>query len=197
MQVVVMDDSGYEAIAAAAGTLLALARRAVVEVVTNGPAPLPGDLPTEPPLDQPSGVFVTLTAGGDLRGCIGVPEATLPMGEAVWIAARQAAVEDPRFPPVSEGELDHLTVAVSVLTPARPVDDADELVMGRDGVIFEYRGRRALYLPEVATETGWDTPTFLSNLALKAGLPADSWTAPEARLWSFRTVRCEGPLTAV
>jgi len=191
-----MPNIHFERIEAAADTLLDIARRAVIDVVRTGEAPVPEDLPGESPLSLLAGVFVTLLTGQDLRGCIGVPEATLPMARAVWIAAQRAAVEDPRFPPVEPGELGDLIVAVSVLTPAEEVADPADIIMGRDGVIFEYGGRRALYLPEVATETGWGVEEFLSNLALKAGLHPGSWTRPEACLWSFQTVRCSGPLIA-
>ena len=36
-------------------------------------------------------------------------------------------------------------------------------------------GRQAVFLPQVATEFGWDRDTLLSQLSVKAGLPADGW----------------------
>lgn len=50
--------------------------------------------------NEERGVFVTLTDGGELRGCIGFPYPTAPLGEALREAAVAAAIHDPRFYPV-------------------------------------------------------------------------------------------------
>ena len=36
-------------------------------------------------------------------------------------------------------------------------------------------GRKAVFLPQVATEMGWNKIDLLDNLCRKAGLPAGSW----------------------
>ena len=36
-------------------------------------------------------------------------------------------------------------------------------------------GRRAVFLPQVASEYEWDRATTLGRLSQKAGLPADAW----------------------
>jgi AMMECR1 domain-containing protein len=41
-----------------------------------------------------------------------------------------------------------------------------------------------VYLPQVATETGWDKETFLMQLCHKAGLRGDDWKT--ATLYTFR-----------
>jgi AmmeMemoRadiSam system protein A len=175
-----------------AGVLLDLARRALASAVSNGRGSPPGDIPRTSPLDEPSGVFVTLRGGDRLRGCIGLPYPDLPMAEAAWQAAQQAALEDPRFPPVTEEELPDLTVEISILTPHEPLGWIEEFELGRDGAVLEVAGRRSLYLPGVATETGWSIDEFFDHLAMKAGLPAEAWRLPEAQIWRFRTVTAEG-----
>jgi AmmeMemoRadiSam system protein A len=153
--------------------LLDLARRAVEAQVTGAGAPrhLPAGLP------DASGAFVTLTRAGALRGCLGTLEC--PRGLAVEVArcAADAASEDPRFPPVSPGELPDVSVEVSVLGPLEPIDPADPsaITIGRHGLVAEQGARRGLLLPQVARERGWTAEQFLSQTCAKAGLPQDAW----------------------
>jgi len=128
-----------------------------------------------------AGAFVTLNhrgrkpgEPGRLRACMGVIEARQPLEDAVVQAAVWAA-RDPRFPRLQAGELQNLEVEVSVLSPAHPVAGPDAIVVGRHGVSLEKGGHRALFLPQVATEQGWDRRTMLDHLARKAGLPDDGW----------------------
>ena len=51
----------------------------------------------------------------------------------------------------------------------------DDIEVGRHGVILSKAGRRAVFLPQVAPEQGWDRDTMLTHLAMKAGLPGDAW----------------------
>lgn len=127
------------------------------------------------------GVFVSLHRrpeyrGGDrrLRGCIGTIEPRGALVDAV-IHNACAAARDPRFPPLEANELPTLQVEVSVLSPFTRVVNPTEIVMGHHGVLLSQGNRRALFLPQVATETGWDRECFLSQLSLKAGLPGDAW----------------------
>jgi AmmeMemoRadiSam system protein B/AmmeMemoRadiSam system protein A len=128
-----------------------------------------------------AGAFVTIhnrpekaRLEGRLRGCIGVIEAHEPLVDAVVHAAVSAA-HDPRFPPLTREELPRVSLEISVLSPLRPVPDYDAIRLGIHGVLLTKGSRHALFLPQVATETGWDLPTFLSQLSLKAGLPPDAW----------------------
>jgi AmmeMemoRadiSam system protein B/AmmeMemoRadiSam system protein A len=128
-----------------------------------------------------AGAFVTLNHRGKkpgdpgrLRACMGVIEARQPLEDAVVQAAVWAA-RDPRFPPLTADELEGLDIEVSVLSPAHPVAGAGDIVVGRDGVILEKGGHRALFLPQVAVEQKWDRTTMLDSLARKAGLPANWW----------------------
>lgn len=137
-------------------------------------------------LRHPGASFVTLRIEGELRGCIGSVEARRPLGDDVAHNARAAAYRDPRFPPVSPGELARLQVEVSVLSPREPIEAASEaeavqrLRPGLDGVYLEFETRAATFLPQVWE--GIPEPlAFLGELRRKAGLPPRFWH-PDVRL---------------
>lgn len=172
--------------------VLDLARAAVVAAVDGRPAPGP-DSRACPELAVPADAFVTLTAGDHLRGCMGTLGADMAVGEAVVRAAGLAATRDPRFRPVAARELAGLGIEVSVLGPPRPLADPAAFVPGRDGIVVEARGRRALLLPQVATEMGWGTEEMLAAACEKAGLRSDAWRDPDTRLLVFEVERASGP----
>lgn len=136
--------------------------------------------PPHPRLAALGATFVTLTQGGQLRGCIGSLEAWRPLDEDVRENACAAAFRDPRFPPLSRAELPATRVEVSLLAPAVAMEVASEadavrqLRPGIDGVILEYDGHRGTFLPQV-WETLREPKLFLAHLKQKAGLPADFW----------------------
>lgn len=132
------------------------------------------------------GAFVTLRKHGTLRGCIGYMTGIEPLYKEVFILARDAAFNDFRFPPLERAELEELTIEVSVLTEPEKIETLDEFVLSRDGIIFSQNGRRAVFLPQVADETGWDKNTLLSELSLKAGLGRNSWKSPDAVFMTFQ-----------
>jgi len=122
-----------------------------------------------------SGAFVTYKIHDDLRGCIGSIEGREPLWLAVVHNACNAASHDPRFNAVGPSEVDAIHLEVSVLTPLKPAASYQEIKLGKHGVLLEKGGRGAVFLPQVATETGWSLDEFLSHLAQKAGLRADDW----------------------
>ncbi len=128
-----------------------------------------------PSLQMPCGAFVTLNSNGALRGCVGYTEAQQGLYDTVISAAKAAAFHDSRFSPVTLGELGSIDIEISVLGPATPVDRWEDIVVGEHGIIMEKDGHRALFLPQVALEYGWDLHTTLSHLARKAGIEDDSW----------------------
>jgi AmmeMemoRadiSam system protein B/AmmeMemoRadiSam system protein A len=149
-----------------------------------------GDEPGHPALVAPGATFVTLRRHGELRGCVGTLDAERPLADDVCVHALAAAFRDARFEPLSIEEFDALEVEVSVLEPARPLPADSEanalaaLRPGIDGVLLEWRGRRATFLPQV-----WEQlprpREFLAALKHKAGLPADFWAA-DLRLSRYR-----------
>ena len=131
------------------------------------------------------GVFVTLKRGGRLRGCIGRFEFTSPLARAVKEMVLAAAFQDPRFPPLSKGELGDLELTVSVLTEPRPLESLDDLVIGRDGLYLLHPRGRGVLLPVVAEEQRWSPLEFARQTARKAGLSPEAWKDPGARLLVF------------
>jgi uncharacterized protein (TIGR00296 family) len=137
------------------------------------------------------GVFVTLNKSGELRGCIGYPEPVMPLLNALIDASISAATRDPRFNPLTSGELDEIHVEVSVLTKPEiievknPSEYVENVKIGDDGLIIEMGPYKGLLLPHVATEWNWSTEEFLSNTCMKAGLSPDCWLSGEARIYKF------------
>lgn len=127
-----------------------------------------------PHLREMLGAFTTLHENGALRGCIGFVMAVEPLDQTILKTARAAALEDPRFPPVTEAELAGLQVEISVLSPMFDIKPED-VVVGRHGLMVSYEGRRGLLLPQVALEWGWDRETLLAQTCRKAGLAPDMW----------------------
>ncbi len=147
-------------------------------------------------LAQPGAAFVTLTEHGSLRGCIGSLAADEPLGRAVASAGASAAVRDPRFMPVTERELASIHIDVSILGPAVPLRDPMAFRPGIDGIIVVRDGRRALFLPEVATDQGWGADETFDAVCEKAGLNRHAWHDPRTQLFAFRTVRVSEPEAA-
>jgi AmmeMemoRadiSam system protein A len=168
--------------------------RAALEAATKGLAQpqIEPSWADNPILQLRRGVFVTLEKRGALRGCIGDLNNRLPLLEGVPMCAVKAGLEDPRFPPVTAAELPHLAISVSILTPPEPVgaagvERAAALVPHRDGVILVCSGRRSTFLPRVWQQYP-DPGDFLSQLCLKQGAAAGSWTDPAAELFRYRAL---------
>ncbi|MBF0478458.1 MAG: AmmeMemoRadiSam system protein A [Candidatus Omnitrophica bacterium] len=138
-------------------------------------------------LQDEEGAFVTIHKNGQLRGCIGNIIGQGPLLKTVRDMAIASATQDPRFEPVTPAELKDLELEISVLSKPRPIKSVDEIKMGEHGVIVKKNGiRLGIFLPQVATETGWSKEKFLSELcSQKAGLPADAWKDPATTLEIF------------
>lgn len=125
--------------------------------------------------------FITLLKNGQLRGCIGTLEAYRSLLDDVIHNTYSAAMQDPRFPPVDVGELDSITLSISVLTEPElmeVVSEADllqQLVPKVDGVILQEGARRATYLPSVWEQLP-NRVDFISELKNKAGFPNNYWS---------------------
>jgi AmmeMemoRadiSam system protein A len=173
--------------------LLVLARSTLAAALTGRPLPSP-PVP-EGPLTEPRGAFVTLKKNGALRGCIGYVVGHEPLWKAVQENAVNAALRDPRFPPVTAEELPGLEIEISALTPLVKVTDPAEIVVGRDGLMMERGPARGLLLPQVPVEYGWDRGAFLDQTCRKAGMEPGCWRDPRTRIWRFEAeVFAEGEL---
>jgi AmmeMemoRadiSam system protein A len=163
--------------------LLRIARRSIETALAGGAPPEPEAAPVA--AEDARGVFVTLTANGRLRGCIGTLVSPAGVGQAVAEYARHAAFDDPRFRPISAAEWPGIEIEISVLAPPRLAQGVEDIRVGRDGLIIEHQGRRGLLLPQVAVEWGFSAEQFLAELSRKAGLLPGAWKEPDARLYAF------------
>lgn len=156
------------------GILLEIAIASVHSAVTGEDYSLPDSLPSE--LELPRGAFVTLKQNGQLRGCIGSMRSAGLLAETVMHMARSAALEDPRFMPVTEMELSDLEYEISVLTPLQILNDWHDVEVGTDGlIIMGSGGRSGVLLPQVPLEQGWNREQFLEGVCRKAGLSTSAY----------------------
>jgi AmmeMemoRadiSam system protein A len=151
--------------------LLRLAHESIVAALEKR------DISFDPPsshLAEPRGAFTSLYLHGQLRGCVGYVFPVNSVYNAVAETARAAAFEDNRFRPVTLEEAPALEIELSILSPAQPIR-AEEVEIGRHGLLISMSGRRGLLLPQVPVEHHWDRITFLEQTCRKAGLPKDAW----------------------
>ncbi|NVO29289.1 AmmeMemoRadiSam system protein A [Donghicola sp. C2-DW-16] len=171
-------------------TLLRMSRQALEIRVGRGTAPKLATGSFAAPLQGQAATFVTLTQGGRLRGCIGILAARRPMMADVAVNTQKAALEDPRFPPVTPADLPDLSIKIAVLSRAAPLPAATEaealerIEAGKDGLILQDGAHRGTLLPAV-WESLPDPVAFLRALKRKAGLPEDHWS-DSLRLMRYR-----------
>lgn len=164
--------------------LLDLARKTISVYLEKGET-------FEPEIDDRAlrevmGVFVTLRKAGSLRGCIGSIVGTKPLYIGVRDMAIASAARDFRFPPVSYEELDRIDIEISLLSPLEKIFDPDKIILGTHGVLVSDAFQSGVFLPQVATETGWSKEEFMDNLcAQKAGMPVDAWRKGECEIYIF------------
>lgn len=166
--------------------LLGVVRETVEAVVTDKSSPKRRC--DDAALNEHCGCFVTLKNHGKLRGCIGQFVSEVPLIELVGEMAKASATSDPRFlaDPITAGEIEQLDVEISVLSPLKRVDDPLSLRLGVDGIYIKSSSASGCFLPQVATETGWDKEEFLSYCCShKAGLPADAWKDADTEVYLF------------
>ena len=153
--------------------LLAFARETIRRYLATGTTPLARGFTAR--LRVPQGAFVTLTKHGELRGCMGQMQADSELGKTVATVALEAAFNDIRFSPLTLSEVPDVEIEISVLTPMKFIAKADQIQVGKDGVVLEKAGRSAVFLPQVATEQRWGREELLNHLCAKAGLPEGCW----------------------
>ena len=174
------------------GDLLLSIARASIEAGLENSRPLAiADKSIAPELMENGAAFVTIKKDGNLRGCIGSPEASQPLATDIAENAFRAAFSDPRFPALSVDETKSgLRVSISVLSPTSEIDFKDEedllsiLRPGVDGLIIEDGpSMRALFLPAVWQQL--ESPNkFLAQLKIKAGMGADHFS-PTFKAYRF------------
>ena len=141
-----------------------------------------------------AGVFVTINDKSGLRGCIGFPLAVKKLSDALTNAAIAAATDDPRFPSITQNELNDLVFEVTVLSDTEEIssNSPNEIIhaikIGRDGLIIEKDFQSGLLLPQVPVEQNWNIENFLNHTCHKAGLPNDSWKDKTTKISKFQGV---------
>jgi len=167
-------------------TLLSVARNAVTAALTNSKLQKPKT--NDPALTAHCGCFVTLKNKNELRGCIGQFVSDKPLIELVSDMAVAAATGDARFfaDRIVPEEVKELDIEISVLSPLKKTTDPLSLRLGVDGVYIKKGYASGCFLPQVATETGWNKEEFLSYCcAHKAGLKPDAWKDKNTEVFLF------------
>jgi AmmeMemoRadiSam system protein A len=142
----------------------------------------------DPALNQKCGCFVTLKTDGKLRGCLGQFTSDEPIIQLIAKTAQSSATRDPRFVTqrIQPDELNDVDIEISVLSPLEKTDQPENLRLGTDGIYITDGRSSGCFLPQVATETGWNTQEFLSYCCShKAGLSPEAWKSPDVDVFLF------------
>jgi AmmeMemoRadiSam system protein A len=171
--------------------LLRLAREAMERGVKGEALPFLDQSSLSLALREEGSSFITLTAHGQLRGCIGSLNPYQSLAEDVREHAVAAALNDPRFPAVREDELNGIQIEVSRLTRPIPLEyeDANDLLSKLhpylDGVILRDAFRRATFLPQVWEKIP-DPTEFMNNLCYKMGVRHDLWRGKHFEVLTYQ-----------
>ena len=168
-------------------SLSALPDSKPIESLATKPSPTTPSPACQKVLDLNLGLFVTLKIHGNLRGCIGNFAGAKNLGQLIGPLTLDSALRDYRFSPVLPNELPSIIISLSLLTPDQPIPSWSHIELGTHGIILEAQGRRSVFLPEVATEQGWNLEQTLTALARKAGLSPLAWKEPKAHFRIFWT----------
>ena len=151
---------------------------------------VPNDVKKE--FKEERGVFISLYVQEALIGCIGFPEPIMGLAEGIAIAAKNAAFEDPRFPPLRKEQMKDLRIEISVLTKPKEIEVKEpseypkKVKIGLDGLMIRDEFGTGLLLPQVAVEWGWNSKEFLDNACKKAGLEPDCWNNMKRNVYKFQ-----------
>jgi len=174
------------------GILLVQTARKAIEyyIKHNKTINPPEETPSK--LLKPGMAFVTidriLENARELRGCIGFLQPVSTLINTVINAAIAAATEDPRFPPLTEEELDKIVIEVSVLSLPTPIKEASDVTVGKHGIIIHRGWNSGTLLPQVPIEYCWDAETFLAEGCIKAGLEPDCWLDRKTKIYVYEAV---------
>jgi AmmeMemoRadiSam system protein B/AmmeMemoRadiSam system protein A len=167
-------------------TLLRIADQSVRATVVFGEKFHPDRKEITGTLQKKAGAFVSIYVDGKLRGCIGSFDEESNLAEVVSRMAA-SAVNDRRFSPVEESELDRLTIEISVLTPLKKIKSPDEIVLGKHGIFIKKGWSSGTFLPQVAMKYGFTLEEFLGRCSRdKAGIGWDGWKTAE--LYTYEAI---------
>lgn len=164
--------------------LLAIARKAIEARLEGGKIDKQEPEQISASLKVKAGAFVSLKKGKKLRGCIGSLNATDLLYNTVSQMAVSAAFSDYRFDPLTKKEYEKVSIEISVLTPMKKVNSFEDIIVGKHGVMIKFENRSATFLPQVASEQGWNREQLLAYLSeKKAGLKWDSWKSADIYIY--------------
>ena len=172
-------------------TLLNLARTTLDTYIKTGKKPNLDTFELTDSLKKVQGCFTTLNKNNMLRGCIGHILPQEELYKCVMDNAINAAVNDPRFQPVIEDELDDIDIEISVLTVPQKLDFSsgedleNKLRPIVDGVVLKRGFFQSTYLPQVWEQLP-DKDLFLSNLCQKGGMSADCWKDTSTEVYTYQ-----------
>ncbi|MEM2934542.1 MAG: TIGR00296 family protein [Methanocellales archaeon] len=172
--------------------LIDIAKAAIAAYLKEGvKIELPADIPVA--LRQKMGIFISLkkSEGGKEKSfsSMGYPLPVKPLAEAIIDSAIATAIRAQIYGIES---LDGVNVEVSIIDSLEPLEAGnranlpDFIKIGEDGIVIERGFHRALYLPQIAVEQGWDSSDFLSECCIKAGLMPDAWLDEATKLYKFK-----------
>ncbi len=139
-------------------------------------------------LNANCGAFVTLHIKGNLRGCIGNITSEIPLWETIRNMAVESALRDPRFYPLTPGELNEADIEISVLSPLKKIKDTGEIKVGKHGLFIKKGFYQGLLLPQVATDYKWNSTQFLEQTCYKAGLNKNCYREETTEIFIFSAV---------
>lgn len=163
--------------------LLQLARTTLEEYLKSGE--IAAFETSEPVFLEKRGAFVTLKMNNELRGCIGRISAESPVYQTIQEMAIEAALNDPRFMPVTDKELNKIEIEISLLSELKRIKDINEIEVGKHGILIRQGFNSGLLLPQVATEYNWSREEFLRHTCFKAGLPFNAWRERDTQIYIF------------
>jgi AmmeMemoRadiSam system protein A len=167
--------------------LFSLARSTLETYTKTGTSPKLDKIEDKltPRLKENYGVFVTLKKHGELRGCIGHIVPRVPLSHAIIENTINSSANDWRFNPVEAKEIQDITIEISVLSQMKKINGPDEFIVGKEGIVIRKGPASAVFLPQVATEQGWDRAETLCQLCRKAGLSPDAWKDDDMEFFVF------------
>jgi AmmeMemoRadiSam system protein A len=164
-------------------TLLDIAKETIISAANR--KSIPDFKITDAVLNQKCGAFVTIHKNGNLRGCIGHIIGTTALYKTITKMAVEAALHDPRFGPVTPGELGDIDIEISVLSPFEKITDINVIEVGVHGLFIKNGYYQGLLLPQVASEYNWGRKEFLEHTCLKAGLPRNCYLSENCEIFVF------------
>ncbi|KJG02734.1 AmmeMemoRadiSam system protein A [Photobacterium angustum] len=173
--------------------LLDIARNAIQDHFSDRPINAPRLNHYTRKMQQHAACFVTLEVNNVLQGSMGTTIATRPLVIEVHNKAVASAYEDRRFMPLSEEQLDELTIEVEVLSSLETLAihshqalvEHLQIPNNRQGIVLIDRYTQTVMLPS-AWKKGITPDHFVQQLKQKAGWSPTYWS-PNMIVKTFTT----------